>query len=330
MVGLEMARAVEDLHNPWHAYMKEIANAQRDDAQHVRLFPLRIDELGECELSRLLSANQFIAAPDINARAPDPPTELRRRDLAQGLAQWLSLEAGRKLRVFISHTKRQGEDEAAVGTLVQAVRKVLDSGRTASFFDAHDLQPGEDWDQALRDGAATSALLALRTDLYARREWCQREMLTAKRHGMPVVALDALTRGEDRGSFLMDHVPRLPLRQDGQGNWPLAPIQRAVNLLVDACLHRVLWLRQQQLAHDDATLARYWWLPQAPEPSTLADWLTTHAGARRAPPPEGLRILHPDPPLAPDECEVLAQIVALAGHASLDLTTPRLLAARGA
>ena len=65
-----------------------------------------------------------------------------------------------------------------------------------------------------RDGGG---LLAIRTDLYASRDWCQREMLIAKRAGMPVVIMDALGRGEERGSFLMDHVPRVPLRPSAAG-----------------------------------------------------------------------------------------------------------------
>ena len=35
-------------------------------------------------------------------------------------------------------------------------------------------------------------------------------MITAKQAGVPVVILDALDEGEDRGSFLMDDVPRVP------------------------------------------------------------------------------------------------------------------------
>ena len=46
-------------------------------------------------------------------------------------------------------------------------------------------------------------------------------------------------------------------------------------------------------------------------------------------PGSDLRILHPDPPLAEDERAALQQLVALAGYGQLDLTTPRLMAARG-
>jgi len=45
--------------------------------------------------------------------------------------------------------------------------------------------------------------------------------------------------------------------------------------------------------------------------------------------PPTLRVLHPDPPLGPDERLVLDEIAALRGLPGLDIMTPRLLAARG-
>ena len=353
IVGLEMNRAVNNLDDPWHAYFEQIVAAQQRDPAHVQLFPLRQGSSFGGRLAELLaqSHNQLIAEPDPQARLREPERELRCRDLAQGLAQWISPPgAARQLKVFISHTKRQGTSDEPVASLVEAVRSVLGSGRIGSFYDAHELQPGEDWDRALRTQAASSALLAVRTDLYATREWCQREMLTAKEHGMPIVVLDALSAGEARGSFLMDHAPRIPMRCDPQGGWNVDAIRRAVNLLADAWLQRVLWLQMRVHCEGHASLGRYWWAPQAPEPSTLMRWLSPPTGVvsvaggiaaevpdASAPPRmaaqsagSDLRILHPDPPLADDECDVLQRMVTMAGYGQLDLTTPRLLAARGA
>ena len=351
VIGLEMNRAVNRAGDPWRAYVEQVAAAQDRDPAHVRLFPMRRGAGPASRLAELIPHTQFIAEQDPHAELQEPAAELRCRDLAQGLAQWVSPVQDEQLKVFISHTKRQGTLDESVAGLVQAVRTVFDSGRVANFYDAHDLKPGEDWNCALRSGAASSALLALRTDLYATREWCQREMLTAKLHGMPVVVLDALTAGESRGSFLMDHTPRIPVRRDAQGDWGVDAIRRAINLLADAWLHRVLWLRLQTQAAGHAGLGRYWWAPQAPEPSTLVRWLTAPlraaadpaaaesaattgvtAAPRMPAQPAGsdLRILHPDPPLAADERDVLQNLIALAGYGQLDLTTPRLLASRGA
>ncbi len=211
--------------------------------------------------------------------------------------------------------------------LLDQVRSVLHQTRLDAFFDAHDLQPGEDWSMALRQQAGQGAMLALRTDLYSSREWCQREMLIAKELGVPVVILDALGEGEQRGSFLMDHVPRIPVRQDGAG-WRDSDVRRGLDLLVDEHLKRVLWRRQQALAGDRPDLAVDWWAPHAPEPVTLAEWLTSRGGARAS---GRTRVLHPDPPLGVEERRVLDGLARLAGLGDgLDVMTPRQLAARGA
>ena len=345
VIGPALNRAVNRAGDPWQAWFDEVARAQAADPGHVRLLPKRQDVMPGGRLAEIIGSNQYIAEPDAHAELHEPDAELACRDLVQALAQWISPVQDEQLRVFISHTKRQGTPDEPVAGLVAAVRAVFASGRIANFYDAHDLQPGADWNGALRGGAATSALLALRTDLYASREWCQREMLTAKVNGMPVVVLDALSSGETRGSFLMDHAPRIPVRRDAQGVWGADAIRRAVNLLADAWLQRVLWLRLQAQATARNGLGRYWWAPQAPEPSTLARWLTpplrenkapavpTNPGEPRMPaqaPGSELRILHPDPPLAADELSVLQHLVALAGYGQLDLTTPHLLASRGA
>jgi hypothetical protein len=238
----------------------------------------------------------------------------------------------RRLTVFISHTKRNSPAEGEnVDALIEAVRAVIRNTRLSEFFDEADLQVGRDWSKELTERAATSALLAVRTDLYPSREWCQREMLIAKREGMPVIIMDAIGDGEERGSFLMDHVPRVPARLIG-GHWVRADIRRGLNLLVDECLKRVLWDRQREAAEAGRIPHNiWWWAPHAPEPITLLKRLHEAKRAGQFPTDATeLIVLHPDPPLGPDEKVALSELVALSGlDAKLEVVTPRLLAARG-
>jgi len=235
-----------------------------------------------------------------------------------------------RIQVFISHTKQASAPEEDVAGLVEAVVTTFGHTRLRFYFDARDLQPGEDWDEALRANAATGALLALRTDQYASREWCQREMVIAKRRGLPVVILDSLGQGEERGSYLLDHVARIPVTKTG-GYWSSDQILRCLNHLVDECLKRALWLRQGILAQDRADLNVAWWAPHAPELLTLSEWLEDKMASGGIPPRDlPIRILHPDPPLGPEEVIALKRLVSLAGVPNeLDIMTPRLLAARG-
>ena len=332
LMGTEMAAASETRTGPWPKYIEQIGKLQRQMADQVAVFPYLLDKGAThgTVLGELLGSYQCIAASPPDG-AEETHAALRCRDLAQGIAQLLSASQNRRLTVFVSHTKRgvtSGQEDTL--KLTSLVRDIIAGTRLAEYFDASDLQPGVDWESDLRSKAATSALLALRTDLYPSREWCQREILTAKREGMPVIVLDALDVGEERGSFLMDHVPRLPVRRY-EGQWRRQEIYRALNLLVDECLKRELWLRQRALSQHRSELQINWWAPHAPEPLTLVQWLETAKQAGTLP-EEGeiVRVLHPDPPLGVDEKLVLEQMLRFGREKSkLDIVTPRMLAARG-
>jgi hypothetical protein len=333
IIGVGLASAVENAGSAWRDYLGAIVSARLATPDRVGVFPAMLEghNVSDTTLSHIMADLQLIAAPSVHA-PPEPPGELRCRDLGQAIAQ-LTEQRGdgkERLTVFISHTKRYGfNEEAQVAELIHGVRTIIGNTRLSEFFDAHDLQPGQNWDEELRDKAATSALLCLRTDLYATREWCQREVLIAKRAGMPVIILDALGSGEERGCFLMDHVPRVPVRRD-QGGWRHVDIRRGLNLLVDECLKRALWRRQRALATGRPDLEVAWWAPHAPEPTTLTAWIEAEKAEGRLGGKEPIRILHPDPPLGADERLVLEQIACLSGLAGrVEVMTPHMLAARG-
>ncbi len=340
VLGLEFARAVEAGAGPWSDYAAGIAAAARDNPGRVCVYPLLVDPdaTNDTALGRIFGRFQFIAAAVPGALVEDE-ADLRCRDLAQSIAQFAGPRE--RLQVFISHTKHPSVDEkggvadksgadekSGVATLIDRVRWIIAQTRLAQFFDANDLQPGQDWDDALRRGAAVGAFIALRTDLYSSREWCQREMAIAKQTGLAIVMLDAPGRGDERGSFLMDHVPRVPVHRDGD-RWSDADILHGLNLLVDESLKRVLWQRQARLAQGEPGLGVAWWAAHAPEPLTLVHWLLKRPPDDPAAPPPILRVLHPDPPLGPDERRALDDITVLGGVPKLDIMTPRLLAARG-
>lgn len=326
VAGTELADAVESA-GAWRDYLERIAAARATNPNTIGLFPLQVSSLAlkNTHLSDIVGTYQQVAA---DAWAKPEFEDTLCRDVAQGIAQLVDPDHQR-LTVFISHTKRLNTTEdGAVVRLVDLVREVIAGTRLNDFFDAHDLQPGEDWAPTLVKEASHAALLAVRTDLYSSRPWCQREVVTAKRHGMPVVVLDGLRRGEERGSFLMDHVPRVPGHRKARG-WGKDAIWVALNQLVDECLKRALWQAQHRIASGSLNIDIDWWAPHAPEPATFADWL---AGIDRdAKRDEPIIVLHPDPPLGDDESDVLTEIGRLSGlNGPLRFLTPRGLAAHGA
>ena len=319
-----MAQSVSD-RSPWSEYVRGISRAQRANPHHFAYFPVTTSRgLEGSTLAEVLGERQRVGhIADENAAVQGA----WRRDLVQGLTQFIQGPSSR-IRVFISHTRQAVSAGAAVAELTALVRAAIANSRLREFFDAHDLQPGENWAQMLREAAGGSALLALRSDLYSSRAWCQEEVWTAKIAGVPVVALDALDNGEERGSFLMDHVPRVPVRRDGD-SWSRAGVDRALSLLVDEALKRALWKRQRELAEETQLLKVSWWAPHAPEPITLASWLDDNRDTGIARGDGPVLILHPDPPLGGPELDALEQLARLAGVTSgFQVVTPGQLDSR--
>lgn len=318
VLSTPMARAYRD-DMSWRAYIDGLSALH--GSAGIGIYPLISPD---SQISGSLLARTFGGVQMLPRESASDAASLG-REVSQAIAQRVGSEFGLapRIRVFVSHTKHDSLEEADEDgpKLFEAVRLTIAGTRLATFFDAQDLQPGSNWEHELDESAATCALLMVRTDRYSSREWTQREVLTAKRHDVPIVGMYALTAGEERGSFLMDHVPSLPCKVDQ----PQSDIQLALNRLVDEVLKRVLWLAQTTYLSEDG----FDWTPvHSPEPVTLTPWLTTHK--RDDPDDNHLWIIHPDPPLGPKEREVVTELCALAGFTTnVDVLTPRTFAARG-
>lgn len=318
VLGPRLARAVSREGSAWATYLSDIAAVWKTDG--VGVFPVRVDGEVSGRIGDIIG--------HVQSMAPQAVSDARVlcRELAQQIAQRVEDPLGGRLTVFISHTKRHSvhEEHDAVDAVVQRVRDVIASTHLAAYFDASEIQPGSGWDEELRENAAGSALLVVRTDLYAGREWCQREFLLAKQAGMPIVTLNAVRKAEERGSFLMDHVPAVGY-QDTDDASRDASIEDALNLLVDGALRRAIWGLQSA----DLVDAGFDWLPlNAPEPATMIPWLID--GGSTAGPDGRVLVMHPDPPLGPDEHLIIEQLLELAGMTgTVDVLTPRTYASRG-
>ena len=319
VLGVRLARAVNCQSSGWGGYLTGVLDAAREN-EWVGVFPVRVPGCVDGMLDSLFGSIQAMDS----ASADDP--RVLCRELAQQVAQLVDDPLGSRLTVFISHTKRHSPDEEPddVDDLIARVRGRIAQTHLLSYFDEADLQPGSDWDSELCRNAASSGLLAVRTDLYAGREWCQREFLTAKLAGMPVVTLNAVSGAKERGSFLMDHVPIVGYR-DHSDETRNESIDKALNVLVDEALRRALWKLQEERLHS----VGFDWTPlHAPEPITVLPWLLDNHESAVA---DGrLLVVHPDPPLGPDEQTVIDQLFAVAGvDGSIDIVTPRTFASRG-
>lgn len=322
LLGNGLARSLlKDASDPWHRWLAEVKQSVDATPTKNCLHAYALDPAAPTSvpLAPLFAAHQLLAAKD---PLHSPNETMLLRDLSQTLAQFLEGNC-QPIQVFVSHTKHMDDlSETATKAFISLVREEISQSRLAEFFDSHSIQAGEKWAKVLEVNAAQGAMLSLRTDRYAGREWCHREVVTAKIHGVPVVAIDALMHGDSRGSFVMDHMPRVPASRSGV-IWDRQAIRKALVLLVDECLKRALWRQQERLAGTAIGVA--WWAPHAPEPLTLAKWLQGNKPGGRSP----IIVLHPDPPLTPCEREIIDNIATLAGcKGRLEVLTPRTFAAR--
>lgn len=320
LLGLGLADATKG-GGDWFCWLERLKTEAEIRSATVRLWGMSLhrDAPGTAGLKPLFAQKQLLASPD---NLNDADDTMRFRDLSQSLAQFLKGDKT-PIQVFISHTKHMDKAaEAATKAFIEAVRHQVQKTKLDEFFDSSSIQTGEDWSKELEEKASTGAMLCLRTDSYAGREWCHREVATAKKHGVPVVAIDALIQGDGRGSFLLDHIPRVPAKRDGD-SWDKAAIRQALLRLVDECLKRELWKRQEDLARREGRHVD-WWAPHAPEPLTFAHWLRGSGKGGST----SLLVLHPDPPLTDCERQAIDSVADLAGIGGLEILTPRTLSAR--
>lgn len=366
VIGRHMIKASEDRHSAWSRYLKSLdtlrESASSAATPSVLIFPI----IG----AKGLDTSAPFVKPLANCQGPVIGEEAYAagevtRGVGQAIIQHLlwhqagmdSISSGTRLRIFVSHaqadipeTDRTGRTAMGVTT---RVRNQIHRTHLLPFFDVHDLQTGEKWDEAIREHARTSALLMVRTDHYSSREWTQWEVYEAKRAGVPIVCLSALKAGESRGSFLLDHVPTIACPQIPKGWAPPEgtqtenPVDEAIvtalNRLVDETLKFALWRCQDIPARVNAAKASTTPSPSqsknhpgfdcapptAPEPTVLLKFIQEHR--IKFPHDNHFWLIHPDPPLLPAEQDFLVDLCVQADYeeGQVHLLTPRSFFAAG-
>lgn len=366
VIGRHMIKASEDRHSAWSRYLKSLGTLRESASSaatpSVLIFPI----IG----AKGLDTSAPFVKPLANCQGPVIGEEAYAagevtRGVGQAIIQHLlwhqagmdSISSGTRLRIFVSHaqadipeTDRTGRTAMGVTT---RVRNQIHRTHLLPFFDVHDLQTGEKWDEAIREHARTSALLMVRTDHYSSREWTQWEVYEAKRAGVPIVCLSALKAGESRGSFLLDHVPTIACPQIPKGWAPPEgtqtenPVDEAIvtalNRLVDETLKFALWRCQDIPARVNAAKASTTPSPSqsknhpgfdcapptAPEPTVLLKFIQEHR--IKFPHDNHFWLIHPDPPLLPAEQDFLVDLCVQADYeeGQVHLLTPRSFFAAG-
>ncbi|WP_157180432.1 MULTISPECIES: TIR domain-containing protein [Protofrankia] len=210
------------------------------------------------------------------------------------------------VRVFISYASADG------GAIAREVARHLRFETDVDdFLDAHHISGGDPFADVLDAAATSSALLAVNSDSYGSRPWCQREFLGAKRASMPVVVLDALTDRSVRAFPYLGNVPTVRWHRDSR-----RVLDHLVGVLLTETLrHRYFPLRAAEMCGRHGVALPSFLLARPPELLTLLDLPRNSVGGA-AP----VDLLYPDPPLGTEESRVLAKL-----DGSLRAVTPTML-----
>ncbi|MEI7610322.1 MAG: toll/interleukin-1 receptor domain-containing protein [Rhodospirillaceae bacterium] len=214
--------------NPaWVSYVEDIVDACDKSDLRARPFLVSVDAKA-VSMSPKVGRINFLRW-DNWAGGADHKTSRLISDLTyqccRMLRAWLSQMAGRRacrdafadylsnIQLFLSHSKR--DDDEAGETIALAIRDHLHaSSGYDSFFDVHDIPPGISWADVIHHNVRRSAFLAIHTDSYSTREWCRREVIEAKRTGVPMVVAHAVTDREERSFPYLGNVPVVRMAHD--------------------------------------------------------------------------------------------------------------------
>lgn len=173
--------------------------------------------------------------------------------------------SGAGIKLFISHAKIDGVPVAL--SLVSMLLRLREESRECAeggedgdggfeyFYDVEDLETGKEWQPVLEQEASQGLLIALRTEAYEERYWCQREFLLAESNRMPILVVDLRTEQyQDSGLLPFEAAPTVRVHD---GN--------LIRVVLHALAAHMRALRVAKVAHASVCV-----LPHRPSVHSLA------------------------------------------------------------
>ena len=284
----------------WASWLVDVV-AQPDERDfNTRVFPVALEAGAMTDLEvQALRWDRWPEGGEGDSRVRRLIRELTHQ-FTRMLRHWLVNQQGgqgdelrryrENIQVFLSHSKHDEHGEA----VAKAIREWLNNhSALASFLDVDDMLAGVRFDTAIEDAIRHGVLVAIYTDSYSSREWCRREAILAKRHGVPMLVVDCLQERDDRAFPYLWNVPVVRMDASQQAQAGLV-----VSVLLDEVFKDYLW---QQRTNAYVGSSRTVFTSRPPELTTAA--LADHATG------EQWAIVHPAPPLGWEEVRLFADIL---------------------
>ncbi|MFT5103896.1 MAG: hypothetical protein ACI86C_001557 [Candidatus Latescibacterota bacterium] len=195
-------------HEKWREYVENLPNLPA-----FSIVPIAIDREGLAHNGSLAGINCI--------RAYDWPNDNNNLHailfLAHEIYRYNFLktnqdDAGKvtSITIFLSHAKAGN-----TGRLhSEDIKKFIDNTNMNHFFDSTEISPGFQFDQEIEKNVKKSTLVAIASDAYSSRYWCQREILCAKQYNRPIIVVNCLNDYEDRIFPAASNVPCVHVSSD--------------------------------------------------------------------------------------------------------------------
>jgi len=199
------------------------------------------------------------------------------------------------IEIFLSHAK-DGKHGLA---LAKALKGFIDNTSMRNFFDSNDIAPGYMFDKEIIGHIKRSTLIAIHSDPYSSRYWCQREIICAKENKRPIIAVDCLEDFEDRRFPFAANVPGVHVHLENVVNIDEKDLLRILSAVLLETIR--FYYAKLTLSHykeikwvpDDAVI-----VSRPPEP---ADIFIMKQLAEKNSGTIGKIFLYPEPPVYEDE-----------------------------
>lgn len=112
------------------------------------------------------------------------------------------------LKLFLSHAK----DGKRGIKLAKKLKNFIDNTTMRNFFDATDIAPGYKFDEEIVNHIKEASIIAIHSDIYSSRYWCQREIIAGKYFERPLIAVNAIEEIDDRNFPFASNIPEIRIQ----------------------------------------------------------------------------------------------------------------------
>ncbi|MEK0158547.1 hypothetical protein WLQ65_05235 [Pseudoalteromonas piscicida] len=207
-----------------------------------------------------------------------------------GFSPLVDTDEGKRtsINLFLSHAK-----SGDIGRRhSESLKQFIDNTNMNRFFDANEISPGFPFNKEIENHIKNCTLLAIETDAYSSRYWCQREILLAKKYNRPIIIINCLDEYEDRVFPAASNVPCIHIS-------PSIPIiSRDILRILSASLFETIRFTYsmeclKSYKHAGWIDARCTLIARPPEIRQVINFIKA----------ETTKICYPEPPIYPDEAD---------------------------